>query len=187
MLTQLDLGSRPERKNIDLETTFAAPLTASFATPQLINGCAQGVNINERIGRRIVMKSVQFRAILSGQATASQHRIVVVYDKQANGAAPIATDVFSVNTFYSPLSLGRSDRFVVVLDEITDSIQSQTLNISAKRYVKCNLETIFSGTTSGIASITSGSLYMFVANNADPTIGVTSTAYMFIRVRYTDV
>lgn len=176
-----------ERKNIDLNTTFAPPLTAAFATPQLLNGCPQGIGNNERIGRSMQIKSVQWRGIFSANAPACQHRVVIVYDKQANGAAPIATDVFSINEFTSPLQLANKDRFVIIDDQVTNSSQSSAINASDDSYKKCDLTTQFSGTGSTIASISTGSIYAFVANNADKTVGAVTTAWIHFRVRYTDV
>ena len=42
--------------------------------------------------------------------------MVLVYDKETNGAAPIATDIFTVNDSMSPMNLANSDRFIVVAD-----------------------------------------------------------------------
>jgi len=188
MLNQYDLKG-PERKNTDLNTTFAPPLTASFATPQLLNGVAQGVGNGERVGRRYLMKSVQYRAILdmTQDSNVSQHRIVIVYDKQANGAAPIASDVFEANVFHSPLALRNADRFVVIDDYITDIAPTSNLNIAVQRYKKVNMETVCTGTGATIAGIISGSVYMFIANNSDPTIGVVTGAFVYTRIRYTDI
>lgn len=185
-LNQADLGYGPELKGIDLNTTFSAPLTASFATPQLLNGIPNGSAGNERVGRRILMKSIQWRAICGTGTPFSQHRIVVVYDKQPNATSFGLTDLFELNVFTAPLNLRNADRFVIVHDEITDSTQSSALNISAKRYSKCNLETLYTGTGSTISNITSGALWMTVANNADPTVGASSSVYVHTRVRYVD-
>jgi len=188
ILNQHDLKG-PERKNVDLQTTFAPPLTASFATPQLLNGVAQGVGNGERIGRRYLMKSMQYRAILdmTQDSNVSQHRIVVVYDKQANGAAPIASDVFEANVFHAPLALRNSDRFVVIDDYVTDIAPTSNLNIAVQRYKKINMEVVCTGTGSTIAGIISGSVYMFIANNSDPTIGVVTGAFVYTRIRFTDI
>lgn len=117
----------------------------------------------------------------------SQHRVVIIYDKQANNAAPLNTDVFQADAITAPLRLAASDRFVVIMDEMTDSSQSSALNICDKRYTKCNLETIFSGTGATISSIVSGSLYMYIANNGGSITGTVTSVDMFVRIRYTDI
>lgn len=187
LLVQMD-HSAVERKNKDLETTFAPPLTTSWTTPQLLNGLAQGIGSSERIGRRALFKSVQYRFIVApADNGVSQNRILIVYDKQPNGALPGITDVLAVNAFYSPMNLSNSDRFVVISDEVTDSCQSSAMNMSHKMYKKCALETVFSATSGGVAAIASGSIFVIVANNSDPTVGQVSSSYGYFRLRYTDV
>lgn len=186
-LNQADVTRGPEKKDITFSLgTLSPPLTASFTQPTLISGVATGTDGTTRIGRKILMKSFQIRYICGSGNPQSQHRVLVIYDKQANGALPTASQVVDTNSFMSPMNLANSDRFVVVMDDISDSQQSSALNISGKRYVKCNLEAIFSGTTNGIASITSGSIFIMVANNADPTIGSVSSFYFTSRIRFID-
>jgi len=188
ILFQEDTASGPEIKNIDVNSTSAPPLTASFSVPQLLNGVTQGSGATARLGRKILMKSFQIRytcSVVDGD-DASQHRIVVVYDKQTNGAAPIATDVFTVNDFNSPLNLNNSDRFVVICDEITESVQSSVINISGKRYVKMNMEVLCGGSGNAVADINSGSVYIFIANNASPTMGTVTSLFWYIRIRLCD-
>ena len=132
------------------------------------------------------MKSIQWRAIAQNSSGASQHRIVVIYDKQSNGALPALTDIFTANSFVSPMNLNNADRFVVIHDEITESIQSSSLNISSSRFSKCNLETIFTGNTGTITDILSGSLFMTIANNGGTITGVVTALDVYARVRYTD-
>lgn len=190
IFVQKETGFGPELKNIETASTMVPPLTASFCTPQLINGCAQGVTQNERVGRKTVIKSVGLRYIYNtGTAggAQSQVRIIVVYDKQANGASPLVGDVISGGQFYGFNSLGNADRFIILLDEISEAAQSSAMNVSGKKFMKCNLECMFGGATSGIASINSGSIYIMAANNSDPTIGsAAGTVYYTTRIRYTD-
>ena len=186
-LHQNDVTRGPEKKDITFAlATLVAPLTASFTQPTLINGVATGTDGTTRIGRKILMKSLQIRYICGSGYPQSQHRVLIVYDKQANGALPTASTVLDTNSFMSPMNLSNSDRFVVLVDDISDSTQSSVLNIAGKRYVKCNLEAVFSGVTSGIASIASGSIFIMVANNADPTVGITSNFYFTTRIRFID-
>lgn len=130
-------------KNVETVSTMVPPLTATFCTPQLINGSAQGSAQNEHVGRKAIMKKVQLRYIYnSGSAGGqqSQVRILIVYDKQANGALPSVGDVLASSaTYNSFMNLANSDRFVVLCDEICDSTQSSQLNMSGSRYIKCNL------------------------------------------------
>lgn len=186
-LNQADLKG-PEKKNLDVYTTFAPPLASAFAALQCLNLVGTGTQPTQRVGRRIMIKSVQYRANLFANAPASQHRIVIFYDKQSNGGTPSLTDVFQANSDVSPLNLARSDRFVILVDEVTDSCQSSALNICSHRYVKCNLETVFNTSNDGaIGSIDSGAIWMTMANNGGTITGVVTSADVYARIRYTDI
>lgn len=182
-------SSKPELKNQDLlSTALALPLTASFSAGQLLTAIAQGTNSGNRVGRKITIKSVQWRGMVKPAAGGGfgQNRILVVYDKQSNGAAPAITDILSVNGAESCLNLSNAERFIILADEITDSCQSTALSIYTKRYIKCSLDVMYSGTTAAIADCASGAIYAFVANTADVTTGVASTSDYYWRVRYVD-
>lgn len=188
ILYQVDLTGA-EKKAIDTTSTLAPPLTASFTACTLLNGCAQGVGNSERIGRKMCMKSISLRYIhqpTSGGPN-SQVRILIIYDKQTNGSLPANSDIIPLAQFIGHLNLSNADRFVVLMDEISESSQSSALTISGKRYLKCNLETVFGGTTNGIASINSGGVYILAANNSDLTVGAVSALWYQVRIRYTDV
>lgn len=187
LLFQAPSGNAVEWKNYDIQTTFAAPLTASFATPQLIFSPAQGSNNSERTGRKVVVRTLQWRGIFAPAGAVSQYRVLVIYDKQSNGAGFSKTDVVQTDVFHSPLNLGFTDRFVVLCDTITNPCQSSALNMTEKVYKKLKLETTFIGLMAAIASIGTGAIWMMVANNSDPTIGQVSSVYMYTRIRYTDV
>jgi len=112
-----------------------------FHTPVLLNGCAQGNSGFTRIGRRLLMKSILFRYFFA-PGSSSCFRILVVYDKQTNGALPATTDVVNTTDAHAPLNLINADRFVTVFDKIVDvnDVNMDTL------YRKVNLECLFGGT-----------------------------------------
>jgi len=120
-LNQADVTRGPERKAIDTFTTFAPGLLSAFTTPQVLNLMAQGSSGADRVGRKALIKSVQWRGVFFTNQPACQHRVVVIYDKQANSALPSLTTIFTSNSFTSPLNLSNSDRFVVISDTVTDS------------------------------------------------------------------
>lgn len=177
-----------EKKAVDTVFTHNLPLTSSFGTAAVLNSMQLGTANGQRIGRKIQLRSVQIRYTVTppGAGGVSQNRFVIVYDKQTNGAAPTAADVFAINAFDSPLNLNNAERFVVIMDEITDSCQSQLINMSGKRYAKIRLDTLYAGNAGTVGDITTGGLFLFCANNSDPITGVASTSYSYTRVRYTD-
>jgi len=117
----------------------------------------------------------------------SQNRILVIYDKQCDGAQPSISEVLSVDNFISPLNLANSDRFVVLADEISDSMQSSSMPMSVKRYIKCNLPVIYQGTSNSVTSISTGAIWMLVSNNGGiSTSGNTNNLDVYTRIRYID-
>lgn len=178
----------PEKKAVDVATTaYSCPLTSTFGNVILLNALVQGVNSNERIGRKIVMKSVFIRLnSIANSNNASQVRYMIFYDRQTNGATPASSSVVGQNNFCGLQNLGNSERFVVVCDEVTDSRQSNSVNISSKRYIKINLETVYAGTAGTVADILTGGLFFVAANNSDQTTGATNTVDWTCRVRYID-
>ena len=113
-------------------------------------------------------------------------RFKVVYDKQTNGAAPSILGVFAVDNFYSHNNLANADRFITLFDHITDPLCVQgNLNSAGKLSKKLSLETVFSGTAGTVASIASGSIYLFVSQSE----GITTSSPNFfanIRIRFID-
>lgn len=165
--------------------------TSSFSVgTQLLNGCTQGSDATNRIGRKLVMKSCLIRGTFSMAATStggSPIRLVLVYDKQANGAQPATTDVFLADNFSSQNNLNNRDRFVILSDFISDPIAAAgNYSVGFKMYKKLNLETMFNGTNGGtIADITSGSLYLFMCQNG--SIGTAAPSLNIrTRVRFVD-
>lgn len=187
-------GGSGELKYVDVNSTA---LSTSFnvitwSTPLLLNGLSTGTTATTRVGRKITLKSVYLRWTAAlGAFTANStgiFRIVILYDKQANAAAPAATDIFEVNEMRSPNNLSNRDRFVVVADMMSEDLSvGNTLQLSGQCYKKLNLETLYnSGNAGTIADIASGSLYA-VAAHTGTFLTSSPTLSTYFRVRYTDV
>lgn len=176
-----------EKKMFDVtETTYSCPLTASFGTAILLNGIVQGSGSNERLGRRFVMTSLEFRARMTATAPAGQFRTVVVYDKQSNFGATIATDVFLTNGFTSMTNPANLGRYVKIIDEVSDTAPSTQLTTACHYYRKFRLDAHCTGTSGTAAAFSNGSVWLLIANNADFTVGVASTVDYSCRIRYQD-
>lgn len=180
-----------ELKFNDTLNTLVTLNSGTMALGALLNGLVPGSGANNRIGRKIVMKSVLIRYSVSLQATTTgggTARIMLVYDKQANAAAPGVTDLLLSNTFTSPNNISNKDRFVVLSDIITESMSTQNnFSISGKFYKKLNLETMYNtGTAGTIADITTGSLYVFLGNNGGFSVAQPQITYE-TRIRFTDL
>lgn len=119
-----------ELKSVDVATaTFPLGTTANFG---VTNVPVEGASFYNRIGRRIRMKSLHingFITISGGNAAAltspSYARIMVIYDRQANGANPAIADILTsvtaagatASTVLDGINMNNRDRFSVLMDE----------------------------------------------------------------------
>lgn len=191
--------SRPERKNLDTnQATHDVPLAGVIT---LINGIVQGNTAQTMIGRKAVMKSVQIRCAAQGKPqliaavnTFGEYRMIVVYDKEPNGALPAVTDVLTNAQPNNPLQLANSDRFTVLLDEYynlgagsttaTQAFYVGAGNCTIDRYRKISLDMLGPATsaTTG-AGIETGSIFVLEISSG---VGPQVESSWYSRVRYED-
>jgi len=184
-----------EKKTVDVNYTAAIFTTAGAAT--LMNGIAAGTDFTDRIGRKVILKSLFFRFYIvpEDQSIADNPlRIMLVYDRQTNGAAPAVLDVLKEANPMSQLNLNNRDRFQVLWDKsiivpflsntATQSVCGGQTTFIGKKFKRLNHEMIFGGTAATVASIQTGSIYLitvgFSASPAGATIGYTN------RIRFMD-
>lgn len=178
-----------EKKNVDTFFAVTAPAGSVWSAPTQLNVLAQGNTAQTRVGRSVHFSSLQMRynLIRSGSNGPSQARILVIYDKQANYSIPATLDVLQADVMISPLALTNSERFVVLMDELTDSMQSTSLNISGQRYRKIGLPTVYNGAAGTSGQVSTGTIWLFVSSN-DTTTGTAATNLdIYARMRYTDI
>lgn len=184
-----------ERKTIDLAP--AAYVADTTGTVTLLNGVATGDDFTDRDGRRINMKSLFITGRISpidSNTLDTISRLIVVYDKQSNGAAPVITDVLKTANSVDQLNLNNRARFQVLVDKRffigrVDNTATQSFSVAPgghmiKIFRKLNLETQFSGTTAAVASIATGSLYMITVG--DGAAGLGGNFSLSTRVRFTE-
>lgn len=188
LTVQDETGNGPERKNVDSIISgqnINATGWSNLGTPTTL--CiSQGTGPNDRTGRKVMLRSYQHRASLSFPAGATAGRLVVVYDKQPNGAQALASEVFQTTTIESPLNLANSDRFVVLCDQmlIGDSTIGSGLSgylTGEPCYRKVKLESIYGGPAIPISGHIS--IWAILNNSAaSPSGPITVDS----RVRFTD-
>lgn len=187
-----DPGRGGEIKFIDVNINLTMPLgAATFSAAQLLNGCVQGTEATQRVGRRINLKSLYMRYTGELNATttgSSPYRVLVVYDKQTNAAAPLITDVLLADSFHAPNNLSNRDRFVTLVDHVTVTMDNDgPSTVADVIYRKINLETMFNtGNAGTVGDITSGSIYIFVAQ-CGKLIALAPSFVYRSRIKYTDI
>lgn len=202
--------AKPEKKNIDKDIGAAITTcpTLTTATPVLLNTYTAGTGGTNTLGRRVVNTSLCLRMTIAqptisgvGTAGPTAVRVVVVYDKEANGAAPATTDVFQtaiVANASSMMNLNNSHRFTIIMDEkfcfgqlvITGapaSAASAPTCYQLDRYVKFKLESIANATFNGaITNIFTGSFYLFAFSDTVAASNPPQVVSGMSRIRFID-
>jgi len=157
----------PEKKNLDGAFVTNPASTGLSITPQFLTPLTQGANSAQRLGRKVKITQLILRWQYSLQLTSvggSPCRIKVIYDKQSNGAAPGPLDVLIVDNITGLNNLDNSDRFITIMDFITEPI-SQNNNFAVCGIEKRNidLEQIWLGGNANgtIAQLQTGAIYLF--------------------------
>lgn len=199
-----------ERKFIDYEYDAAVVATvagaeADPATALSLAAIAQGDGESNRDGRQVRLVSLQMRGYLSWAAsdttafpTRGVVRILVVWDKQTNGAQLNAEDVLLDPTdtdhdLIAMRNLQYSQRFQVLKDFFVgkppttsggdaDSFATGAATQEFNCYIKLpNIPVTYSGTTAAIGSITDNSLHVIAITNSTNTV---PTLRYISRVRF---
>lgn len=184
-----------ERKAIDVDRAAYVGDTTGSVT--LLNGVATGTDFTNRIGRRILMKSLYVRGFvfpIDSTVVDNLSRVIIVYDSQVNGAIPAITDILKEAFSESQINLNNRDRFHILADKTfqmgsvnntaTQAYQGSPTVHKFKIFKKLNLEVIFGGTTNLVASIQTGALWMVTIGNVGANAGSDITATS--RVRFID-
>jgi hypothetical protein len=99
----------------------------------LLNGMAQGVDYYQRVGRKVILKSIMLKGSVTVEPTGNGNviplasmscRVSVVYDAQSNGTLPSYADIYqsvdsvgtTTNTTFSGVNLNNRDRFKILKD-----------------------------------------------------------------------
>jgi len=183
----------PEVKTRDTALTLVSGTTQAFGTPQVLNNiglfssAAVPNAVDARIGRKIFMTSITMKL----NVPSTPGRLIVVYDKQANGQLPPANTYLVDNTDITSLvNLSNKERFIILMDQwIPDpnamGYPSSGSIIPMTFYRKINKEALFNDIGSTVGNNvfpTTGSVVIGYAN-----VGATAlTIDGNVRIRFTD-
>lgn len=179
---------------VDTAVTGALDTTGTVA---LINTIAQGTSVVQRVGKKVLLKSVQVRgnAIANSAAIAQDVAWMIVYDKRPTGSLPAITDILVSASATAMNNDNNSGRFVILkrsdfaivgnvsaAANTTDStLVDTTCFISLK-----GLPTVYKAATTGaIADIEEGALYYVAIGTA--AAGTSAATHNYnCRVRFLD-
>jgi len=197
--------NKPELKFFDvsigkvLTTTLANVLNA----PVVLNSMVQGDNQSERIGNKIIVKSIQckgyFLGVGAASGTANSHdnlaRVLVFVDHQCNGILPLGDDIVETSGAYNtPYNVDHSDQFTVlysggryvsqkvVWDTVASGFDGFDAHVPFSFYKRMNMAVKYNGTTADIASVVTNSINVF--GMIENTLCAV-TLFATFRIRYT--
>lgn len=160
-----------------------------------LNLIQQGATFFNRIGSKVLLKSVELEMMLAVYPVTGDlgyvFRYMVIYDKQPNGLYPQIGDILAVNAgapdFYSGINITNRDRFQVLRDKIVNVLRTEAVH-SIKEFIPCRLQTQYGTNTGLMADITSGAVLVVGFTNLQTETG---SGYGMIkllnsRVRYFD-
>lgn len=176
---------------------FGANATGDITTTgtvNLCNGMAQGPDVDERLGNKIVMKSLEIRLLMTNEIgmlhIRSPVRMLVVYDRQTNGAAPAYTDVCSA-TMVGITNIANRDRFLILKDTIIEfnTMGATNVGVGLVQIVKKfyfdlkGLTATFSSAAAGVGAIMTGGVFVLL-EGVIPVGSVDIDATLTTRLRY---
>lgn len=182
-------------------TIAQSPVSATGNLTNSINLVPQGVEEDQRVGRKMTIKSIHFRFNYrldeqDAQVTPERSdslRFIVYLDKQANGATAAITGVLESANIQSFRNLSNKNRFNILLDKTynlqyqglaSDSagVVSQAMQIHTTAWNKtCNIPIEFDSTTGAITEIRSNNVgVILITQNAQMIFGSN------FRIRYSD-
>jgi len=201
----LNSGTRSggtELKSVDQPGGQVSIFTAGFIGP-VVQPPVEGSSFYHRIGRRTRGVSLEIKGIVSptldvnatAPVNAQLARIIILYDRQANGANPAIADVLNAynnagatsgGTPYDSLNMNNRDRFIILRDRFMylpplatlggtpAKIQGVTVDPYANKsliyheFIKLKgLQTHYKASTGGIGDIATGSFLILTISNGD--------------------
>jgi len=193
-------GTSPtgEVKFLDTATAFLFDTTGEVPATGQLNLVPQGVEESQRVGRKITIKSINIRWIVSsgaGTSGSDSLRLLLVQDTQANGAAATYSGVGGVlesDSVTAFRNLENSNRFIIHKDwfinmnptaGIVGAFNQTNKVITFNK--KCNIPIEFdsSASTGAIGTIRSNNLFL-LARSAAVDDGYQCAGV--VRIRYTD-
>ena len=186
------------------ETGFVDLATAAYnmnttGSIVLIPTIAQGASVNQRVGKKIKLKSLACRGWIYNDTAASANDVafLIVYDRRPTGSLPAITDILvAANSaaFNNDANSGRfqimkRDDFVLLGVPAIGSTMTDCSAVSADFYLNLrNLPCTFKAAGTGaIGDIEEGALYLVTVGNN--TGGSNNGAFgsLAFRTRFIDV
>lgn len=190
-------GGTPEVKFIDSIISTAVTFAGQI---NLLNGCVQGTDFNNRIGRKIEITSISVDLIFGGGTLTSANYVLgncdkvrnaLVWDKQPNQTGATYADIFTTaSAATAPMStrnVNNLERFEIL--KVWDQTIDTAGNLCAymKDYIKCKLDVRYDNSNVGtVVDIITGALLLVSCDQNNTGVNQ-NTIQGQIRVRFRDM
>ncbi len=215
------IGSCPKKALLKFHdvTQDSATVIADTGTilEESLNLIAQGTDYNDRIGRIACIKELYIKGFmetglstnfaatmagLDGNGQSTNVRLMLIVDKQANGAPATVAQVLQSANPMSYMNVDNTGRFRVLKDKTytfprgggalthDGTNYNQLVPSSQKAFKfsipKCDIPILFSAGTAAIGSVADNNIFFLaIANNGGGITDATAVKY-HARLRYTD-
>lgn len=198
-----------ESKFVDLSINAAMVSNPAVGTNiLLLNGLAPGTSASQRIGEDVRITSMQFRGYIQRAVTElgiQKARLIIVFDKQTNGAGPAALSDLLTNVGNipnQPYNKGNvPGRFKILYDKefalnpqvwftyvVATGVVTEyaPMIVNIKKHIQINQKADYGAGNAGtVADITKGSIYAYLLSTENSG-GTPPTCTMTTRVFYRD-
>lgn len=156
----------------------------------------QGSTVGQRIGNEIVVKSVQIRGHCTASTTTvlTHNRLILLVDKQPNGATPAFTDIYNSNSCDSLPRTDTQDRFYILKEWYfpIEGYQTGTLTAGGvpstfliDEIIPCNVPIVYGASTGAAGDLKSGNILL--VSIADVASAATNASpWLYVQVDYFD-
>lgn len=180
-----------------VDTAAASREMSTTGAISLLATIAQGAAQTQRIGRKIVLKSIQVRgSVYTGTTTVtSKVSWIIVYDKRPTGVLPAITDILvtaNSNSMTNSENVGRFQivarkDYAMVGNTGTAGQQDSKTMYNVEKFIKIRKPMVFKSAGNGaIGDIEQGALYIVTVG--DQATGTSDcSAYLGFRTRFLDV
>lgn len=192
--TQLVRAAPMEKNYVDLaNATYAMNTTGSIT---LIATIAQGASVNQRIGKKCVLRSLQARGSMFSNASTilTDGAALIVYDKRPTGSLPAITDILVTADATSMNNDNNASRFSILkrIDSRFAGSSANNLTVSSIQNFDWYLNlrglpmTFNAAGTGAIGDIDEGALYLVTVGSSGAGLNIDASVNVTFRTRFTE-
>lgn len=155
-----------------------------------INDVGAGTNFFQRVGNQITVRNVSYRFELdlpnpnsspAGVPVPTSGRVMLIWDKQSNGALPAYTDIFNLANYLSFMNPAAAQRFTILRNQQFSLSSNGDETLFFEGYCQINMRTTFGS----VATPTTGALLLVYISDQTTAVSQPLISGCW-RVRYLD-